>query len=176
MTENREMRPNGFLSLILAIILGFIVLIIASGTIWAFSKGKISFGSVHKPSTRSLFTNEQNRPAPADIIARDPDGKTAVFGDIGLLRAATADKKAVTVIISPFMPYDSADLAFQEELVQKTRSMRAFVLDWFRSRTIGEIGKLGESGVKGALLEGINKLLVLGKIETVYFSEYMVIE
>ena len=176
MPRNSEIRSNGFLFLILVIILGFIVLLIASGTIWAFSKGKISFGSGKKTSSRSLFTSEQNRPAPADIIARDPAGKTAVFGDIGLLRATTADKKAVTVIISPFMPYDSVDLAFQEELVQKTRSMRAFVLDWFRSRTIGEIGKLGESGVKGALLEGINKLLVLGKIETVYFSEYMVIE
>jgi flagellar basal body-associated protein FliL len=176
MTENNEMRPNGFLSLILVIILGFLVLIIASSTIWAFSKGKVPFGSGKKTSTRSLFTSEQNRLAPADIIARDPDRKTAVFGDIGLLRAATADKKAVTVIISPFMPYKSADLAFQEELVQKTRSMRAFILDWFRARTIGEIGKLGESGVKAALLDGINKLLVLGKLETIYFSEYMVIE
>ena len=176
MPRNSEIRSNGFLFLILVIILGFIVLLIASGTIWAFSKGKISFGSGKKTSSRSLFTSEQNRPAPADIIARDPAGKTAVFGDIGLLRATTADKKAVTVIISPFMPYDSVDLAFQEELVQKTRSMRAFVLDWFRSRTIGEIGKLGESGVKSALLDGINKLLVLGKIETIYFSEYMVIE
>lgn len=176
MPGNSEMRSNGFLALVLAIILGFIVLVIASGTIWAFSKGNFPSGSGHGPASRSLFTSEQDRPAPADIIARDPDGKTAVFGDIGLLRAATADKKAVTVIVSPFMPYDSLDLAFQEELVQKTRSMRAFVLEWFRSRTIGEIGKLGESGVKSALLEGINKLLVLGKIKTIYFSEYMVLE
>jgi len=176
MTENSGLRPNGFLSLMLVIILGFIVFLIASGTIWAFSKGTITFGSGNRTASRSLFTSEQNRPAPADIIARDPAGKTAVFGDIGLLRAATADKKAVTVIVAPFMPYDSADLAFQEELVQKTRSMRALVLEWFRSRTIGEIGKLGESGVKSALLEGINKILVLGKIETVYFSEYMVLE
>jgi len=176
MKMNNNERSQSFLSIILVIILGFIVLIIASGTIWAVTKGRLHIGSAKGTTSRSLFNDKENRLSPADVIARDPAGKTAVFGDVGLLRAATADKNAVTIVVSPFIPYDAGDLAFQEELVQKTRSIRAFVLEWFHSRTISAIGKLGENGVKSALLDGINKLLVLGKLETIYFSEYMVLE
>lgn len=168
----RRFRPFGFLSLVLAIIVVFLVFIIVSGTFWAFSHD----AARSRGESRSLFAGGKGNPVPEDVIAADPAGKTAIFADIGTLRAATADKNVVTVVIMPFFPYPSDDVPFREELVQKSRTIRTFILDWFHVRTVKELGKLGEREVKAALIDGINSLLVLGKIDALYFSEYMVIE
>jgi flagellar protein FliL len=159
----------GFPSVILLILLAFVASMIAVGTVWAFASGK------RAQSERSLFAGGKPNPSPEEVVASS-GGATAVFADIGPLRAATADKRPVTIVITPFMPYKADDLAFREELVKKTRAMRSFILDWFRSRTVGEIGRLGEAGVKESLVDGINGMLVLGSIDSLYFGEYMVLE
>jgi flagellar basal body-associated protein FliL len=171
--------PNSlsFLTLLLAVLAGFILFLIVSGTIWAVASGRFSRRvSSSASETRSLFAGGKKNPVSSEVMASDPNGKTAIFGEIGILRAPTADKKPVTIVVSPFMPYPSDDLAFQEELVKKTRSMRTFILGWFHSRSLKDITSLGESGVKAAIVEGLNELLVLGQFDTVYFDEYMVIE
>lgn len=168
----RARRPWTFPQIMLVCIVIFLVFAIVSGTIVAFGARPGDRAAV----SRSLFAGGKANPMPADVIASDSARKTAIFADLGTLRAATADSTPVTVVVKPFMPYPADDLAFREELVKKSRSIRAFVLGWFRERTIDEIGKMGEGEVKAALLEGINGLLVLGSISTVYFEEYMVIE
>lgn len=163
-------EPVPLPTLVLAIVALFIVFVIASGTIWAFAK------TGHRPASRNLMTSGASRSAPAASGSGTSAGKLAEFGDIGLLRAATADKKIVTIVVQPYLSYPPSDVPFQEELVQKTRPIRAFILNWFHSKTIKEIDKLGEANVKAALLEGVNAMLVLGKVSAVHFSEYMVIE
>lgn len=163
-------EPVSLPTLVLAIVALFIVFVIASGTIWAFAK------TGHRPASRNLMASGISRFAPAASGSGTSAGKLAEFGDIGLLRAATADKKIVTIVVQPYLSYPPSDVPFQEELVQKTRPIRAFMLNWFHSRTIKEIDKLGEANVKAALLEGVNAMLVLGKVSAVHFSEYIVIE
>jgi len=67
------------------------------------------------------------------------------------------------------------DLAFREELVQKTRILRTSILGWFAAHSLSEINKLGEAGVKRELLVVINANLVLGRIEILYFDDFMVL-
>lgn len=158
-------------SIILVLVSAILLFGIVAGTIWAFASGNthITKGS------RLLFDHGVHNPAKETVIAADSKGKTAIFGDIGILRAITADKEPLTVIVSPFLPYPSEDIAFQEELVQKTRIMRTSILAWFRSRTLAEISTLGEAGVKKELLRIINSNLVLGQINIIYFDEYLVL-
>ena len=58
----------------------------------------------------------------------------------------------------------------------KTRAIRRVILEWFASRKLEEIVSLGEKQVKAALIEEINNLLVLGSIEYLYFSDYLVLD
>jgi flagellar basal body-associated protein FliL len=41
---------------------------------------------------------------------------------------------------------------------------------------VRELEKLGEEAVKAAVLETVNSLLVLDKLETVYFSDYQILD
>ncbi len=167
--ERNKKGIDGF-SIVLLVLAAILALFIAGGTIWAFATGR-----VHLPANgRSLFARDARNPGQESVIAADAKGNTAVFGEIGPLRAITADKVPVTVLVTPFFPYPAADIPFREELVQKTRTLRTTILLWFRSHTIAEITKLGEDGVKKELIKGINSNLVLGEITILYFDEYMV--
>lgn len=158
-------------SRILVLVAAFLVLCIASGTLWAFL-----YGSTPQTGKRqSLFDKGIRNPARAEVITTDSEESTAVFGEIGLLRAVTADIEPATVVISVFLPYSSEDSAFQEELVQKTRVIRKSILAWFKARSLSSIVELGESGVKTELLREINSNLVLGQVRIIYFDEYMVL-
>jgi flagellar basal body-associated protein FliL len=176
MNRSDSRTGSGFIALCLGLVLGALVLFIAVGSIWSFATGRARPGASSVSSSKTLFDNGKKNPAPAAVSSSDVTGKTAVFPGIGLLRAATADKKPVTIVVSPFIPYPSDDIPFGEELVSKTMAMRASVTGWFRARTIKEIKKLGEAGVKKQLIDAINSHLVLGKISSIYFEEYLVLE
>jgi flagellar basal body-associated protein FliL len=156
--------------------------VILSGTIWAFATGSVGkarasgSGGRESLSARELAGAKRGDPSPETLESADPAGKTAVFADVGVLRARTGDKAPVTVVVTPYFPYPAADVAFREELVSKTRSLRTAMLDWFAMKRVDELESLGEAAVKRELLDRINARLTLGRIEKLYFSEYFVVE
>lgn len=188
----RTERP--WFTVLLTCLAVLLVLAIATGTVWAFASGRAHPGQkpadgqpalnstgddspgLEQEGKHSLFTNGQRNPAQAEVAAADATGKTIIFGEIGVLRAITADRQPVTVVITPFFPYPADDPAFREELVQKTPAIRMAILGWFNAHTILEIGHIGEAGVKQELIGGINALLVLGRISVIYFDDYMVLD
>lgn len=154
------MSKKGKIDLLTVILLGvaaIILVVIVAGTLWAFS------GRISNHDRESVLTADTSK----DI---------AVYPDIGTLRAATADSTPVTVVLTIYFPYSAKDSAFQEELVKKNRAIRRSILEWFSTRTISEIDELGETRVKAALLTEINESLVLGQIDVLYFSDYLIIE
>jgi flagellar basal body-associated protein FliL len=158
-------REIEYPTLILLCIAALLVLVILGGTLWAFGSGRaLSVGS------------SRMREADQRAIGSLLPETEALFSDMGILRARTADKNPIVIVISPVFPYGAQDLPFREELVSKNRSMRVAVLDWFSSRTLKEISSLGEDRVKVELIERINSLLVLGKIDRLWFSDYMVLD
>ncbi|HHU37406.1 MAG TPA: hypothetical protein GXZ47_09280 [Treponema sp.] len=166
------------LTVILLGIAAIILLVIVAGTLWAFSGRNVRsrFGDTPSSRERSLFSGGVKNPSEESLLNTDALGDTSVFPDIGTLRAVTADSSPVTVVLTVYFPYSAADYAFQEELVKKNRAIRRVILEWFRFRTISEVDALGEARVKAALLTAINETLVLGHIDVLYFSDYLVIE
>lgn len=169
----RDESPSRFASLVLLIIALFLVFIIASGTVWACVRGSGSKGS---SSGKPLFSRTADSSAIEAARNAGESAKTALFSDIGPLRAATADGDGTVIVLEPHFPYPADDIAFREELVKKTRTARAWILDWFASRSVRELKSLGEEGVKKAIIDGVNGLLVLGSLDTVWFSEFMVLD
>lgn len=101
--------------------------------------------------------------------------KTKVlFGDIGTLRAKTKDN--VSIVIAPYFEYDENDTAFQEELVKNKIVMRELIIQFFKQKTKREIQSLGEENIKTEILFSINKILVLEKIEKLYFEKFIILE
>ena len=101
--------------------------------------------------------------------------KTKVlFGDIGTLRAKTKDN--VLIVIAPYFEYDENDTAFQEELVKNKIVMRELIIQFFKQKTKLEIQSLGEENIKTEILFSINKILVLEKIEKLYFEKFIILE
>lgn len=99
-----------------------------------------------------------------------------VFSDIGTLRIPVAPPAAATVILSISFPYPPGDSPFTEELTSHTGEFRSIATGYFTSLPAEEIARLDEEAAKTEILKRYNALLRLGKIETLYFNDLMVIE
>ncbi len=161
------------LTVALLIIAALFVLGIAAGTLWAFAGGHVN---IRASEGRPLSSSSARDPDAAAVAGDDASGATAVYTELGTIRAPTGDDRPVTVVLTVYFPYPARDIAFEEELVGKNRAIRRVILEWFASRSLEEITSAGEKQVKARLLEEINRLFVLGSIDVLYFGDYLVLE
>lgn len=148
----------------LVIIVVFLVFIIAATTVWALlfrddpDDGKTAAASGAGENRRAV---EQN------------------FAGIGRLRAVLQKdrgKDGATVIIRVVFPYNVADRAFTEELVKNTGAFREAITAYFAGLAASDPRLHDEEAIKTELIERLNTRLRLGKIDRLFFSEFLVIE
>jgi flagellar basal body-associated protein FliL len=147
----------------LSIVLFLITLCIVGVTIYVFISKSLARG---KP----LYAV----PAPETVVIVSPED--AVFSSVGRLRGFTADKPSQTVIVSIAFPYDKEDIPFVEELVSKIIDFRTIALSYFQHFSAETLKKKGEGEVKKDLLNSYNGILKLGRISTLYFNDFIIIE
>lgn len=138
-------------------------------TLTAFLAGKASFNTYRKGDPQSVSEIKSN------------DDKEILEFKFGTLRALTAPEKkefsnGTNLVVTPWLTYTSRDSAFYEELIQKKQTLTNIFLNYFASRTPKELYSLGEKKIKSELLVLINDELVLGKIEAVYFDDYIFLD
>ncbi|GMO42271.1 MAG: hypothetical protein Ta2B_22470 [Termitinemataceae bacterium] len=85
------------------------------------------------------------------------------------------------IIINVAFPYNNSDRALTEELALNNKKFRSIVMDYFVSTSSNRLSKAGErqwqeDEIKTTLLNSFNSLLRLGNIQTLYFSEFTIIE
>jgi flagellar basal body-associated protein FliL len=142
---------------ILALILA---LVIAAGTVYALTfRPKTSGASQPSPDSAPSVSSE-----------------AAIFTGLGRLRCPTAGPNTALVILQPSFPYFPGDRPFSEELVSRLRDLRSLTAAYFAALSPEDIRRKGETLIKEELLAKYNALLRLGRIETLYFNEYMLIE
>ena len=123
---------------------------------------------------------------PNNITSADKDGREqdtvylppkeyALYGDLGQLRALTADNPPITVILKPFLEYKADDTAFQEELVAHKEALKKIILNWFSFESAYRLSSAPPQDIKLALMEQINRQLILGKIHNIYFEEFVIL-
>ena len=116
-------------------------------------------------------------PPPALPLTAEQD---AAFTGLGILRARTAaeaDREAGTmVILRPWFSYSDDGKDFYEELSRKSAAIKEAILSYFLLHTESELHALGEEAIKTELTELINGQLVLGRIDSLYFSEYIFLQ
>lgn len=100
----------------------------------------------------------------------------AAFDLIGLLRISTktdSDEIRHVLVVNPWIEYDKNDTALYEELDRKLVAIKAAFSSYFSARTKNEILSMSEEEIKNELLSIINSSLVLGKVDKIYFKEFI---
>ena len=100
----------------------------------------------------------------------------SIFSDFGRLRTFTKDNPQIPVVVLPFISYKTENTFLYEELCQKQRKIKSIILQFFTQKTQKELYLLGENSIKSQLLQKINDELSMGKIEALYFEEYIFLE
>ena len=117
-----------------------------------------------------------NKKPPADVqINVLPEFGGQTFTGIGRIRIPTADPQPGMVILFVSFIYNPEDKVFSEELVLKIGDFRDIITRYIGSFTAEDLQKQEEENIKLELLRRFNALLRLGQIETLYFSDFMII-
>ena len=154
---DRRLRILSFVYRNLMICLLALGVVIIGGTI---------YGVVFHPRPPGHKSNEQ-------ITVLRGQGQT--FTGIGRLRISTADSQPGMVILFVTFVYYPDDKAFSEELALRVRDFRDIITNHIGSFSATELQKQGEENIKAELLRRFNAVLRLGQIETLYFSDFMII-
>jgi len=124
-----------------------------------------------------------------------PDGDTpySIFSGIGTMRIQNAGSQAapsgkavssgtalpsetVVIIISISFPYKADDRPFTEELASNIGEFRSIAVNYFANLPRDKLSKLNEEQAKADILKQYNALLRLGRIETLFFSDLMIVD
>jgi flagellar basal body-associated protein FliL len=140
---------------ILSAVVLLFVLIIIGGTLYAL-----------------VFKKEASGAVPGLPVSGSP-ADSAVFTGIGRLRIAAGP---ATVILTITFPYFPGDRAFTGELVSRTPQFRELAGAYFKALSPDELRGPDEEKAKAEILKSFNRVLVLGKIQELYFSDFMTIE
>jgi hypothetical protein len=163
----------------LAAVLVLMALFIAGVSVWALYVRDRADGSVSVPSP----------PHADDSVSGTA---TRFFTGIGRLRiplpspadaSGTADaaakdaaaKDAVLIITIAF-PYNSADRSFAAELAARLAYFREETRAYFAGFSAGDPRFGAEEQIKAGLLERFNRALRLGKIDTLLFEEFLILQ
>jgi hypothetical protein len=97
-----------------------------------------------------------------------------IYSGLGRLRIPLASSS--TLILSISFPYLANDIAFTEELAARIGDFRIIASDYFSSLSAEKTIQIDEETAKTELLSLYNASLRLGRIETLYFNDMMVID
>ena len=157
--------PQKTLIIVYRIAVGLILLLLAvllAGSLYALAR----------PSGAGPLFRIGGRPQ-VGAQASDAEG---VFTGIGRLRIPAAGQPPATVVLSISFPYSTGDRLFAEELASRISDFRTIAIDYFSSMPVERITGMDEEAAKADILRQYNALLRLGRIETLYFSDLMIIE
>jgi flagellar basal body-associated protein FliL len=155
---------------ILIVTVLLLVAVIAAGTVLALARRAPVAGAAE------ARTADQGGPEGLEARRTGTDRRSAYFTGVGRIRAATTDARPATVIVSIAFPYDKTDVPFSEELAAKTREFRQVAAELFSSYPGDRLRKTSEAELKAELLRRYNALLRLGKIEAIYFNDYLIVD
>lgn len=173
MSSSNKIKLNTVLySIIIALV---IVLII--GTITGLVKKNES------PSDEVLLQQGKainlSAPANTDFVA---------YYEIGSIRIVTTKnsnnevnsqndlENTCVLVVNPWVSYADGDTVFYEEIARKRGVIKGICTTYFSERSKEYLLSITETKVEQELMELINAQLSLGKIQDLYFTDYIFLE
>jgi len=163
---------------IIVVLLLLIVALLIAGSLYALFRSRDS-----GPLFRIGGTGQSGGAVRNDnAVVIDGAGVNNVFSGIGTLRIQNTDKsrsassEPAVIIISISFPYKADDRPFTEELASNLGKFRSIATNYFANLPRDSLPRLDEEQAKAEILRQYNALLRLGRIETLYFGDLMVMD
>jgi flagellar basal body-associated protein FliL len=166
---------------VIVVLMLLLVALLIAGSLYAFARPgdsgplfRIGGGRAEQPGVVKQGEKENN-------------SAYNVFSGIGTLRVQNTGKQGApsgtalpsepaVVIISISFPYKAEDRLFTEELASNISEFRSIATNYFANIPRDKLASLDEEQAKADILKQYNALLRLGRIETLYFGDFMIIE
>ncbi|MFP4065959.1 MAG: flagellar basal body-associated FliL family protein [Spirochaetaceae bacterium] len=99
------------------------------------------------------------------------------YSQIGEVRGQTNDEVRKTFIVEPWLGYEGENNQLQSELIQREPMLKDEVRQYFSNKTEDDlVGPENLNRVKEELRRRLNDILSTGRIETVVFDQYTVVD
>lgn len=113
------------------------------------------------------------------LMAPSDTDEVAYF-ELGTVRISTAqadsEEGGTIMILSPWLAYPAGDTVFYEELSRKSGAIKGIFQAYFSARTKNQLLTETEERIVQTIMEEINADLALGKISSIYFTDYLFLE
>jgi flagellar basal body-associated protein FliL len=164
---------------IIVVIMLLLVVLLAAGSLYALIRSRDS-GPLFRIGAGNGAANRGGQAVSGGGAIKDGESAYSVFTGIGTLRIQNADKAQASpqavVIVTISFPYKAEDRLFTEELASHIVEFRAIATSYFAGLGRDKLVKLDEDKVKAEILARYNALLHLGRIDTLYFSDLMIVD
>lgn len=160
---------------ILSIIVIILLITIFAGTVFALLKNKKSF-----QKQKQLISQGKA----VSLMAPKNDNQFSYF-NLGSLRVLTKPENhslqetqnmGTVLLVTPWLSYPSDDTIFFEEISRKKTVIAGIIQDYFSDYSKLELLTQTEVKIEENLIKEINNHLSLGKIQQIYFTDYIFLE
>ena len=160
---------------ILSIIVIILLITIFAGTVFALLKNKKSF-----QKQKQLISQGKA----VSLMAPKNDNQFSYF-NLGSLRVLTKPENdslletqnmGTVLLVTPWISYPSDDTIFFEEISRKKTVISGIIQDYFSDYSKLELLTPTEVKIEENLIKEINNHLSLGKIQQIYFTDYIFLE
>ena len=160
---------------ILSIIVIILLITIFAGTIFALLKNKKSF-----QKQKQLISQGKA----VSLMAPKNDNQFSYF-NLGSLRVLTKPENdslqetqnmGTVLLVTPWISYPSDDTIFFEEISRKKTVIAGIIQDYFSDYSKLELLTQTEVKIEENLIKEINNHLSLGKIQQIYFTDFIFLE
>ena len=152
-----------------AIIIGLLIVLII-GTITGLANKRNSEPEVLLQQGKAV---NLSKPANTDIVS---------YYEIGNIRIVTPseepenEQEGCVLVVNPWLSYAEGDTVFYEEIARKRGVIKGICTTYFSERSKNHLLSITEQKVEQELIELINAQLSLGKVQDVYFTDYIFLE
>ena len=166
MSTNKKVKLDYILY---AIIIGLLIVLII-GTITGLANKRNSEPEVLLQQGKAV---NLSKPANTDIVS---------YYEIGNIRIVTPseepenEQEGCVLVVNPWLSYAEGDTVFYEEIARKRGVIKGICTTYFPERSKNHLLSITEKKVEQELIELINAQLSLGKVQDVYFTDYIFLE
>ena len=152
-----------------AIIIGLLIVLII-GTITGLANRRNSEPEVLLQQGKAV---NLSKPANTDIVS---------YYEIGNIRIVTPseepenEQEGCVLVVNPWLSYAEGDTVFYEEIARKRGVIKGICTTYFSERSKDHLLSITETKVEQELMELINAQLSLGKVQDLYFTDYIFME
>ena len=102
------------------------------------------------------------------------------YYELGTIRVSTAkadsEEGGSIMILSPWLAYPAGDTVFFEEISRKSGTIKGIFQAYFSARTKNQLLTETEEKIVNVIMDEINADMALGKISSIYFTDYLFLE